>query len=256
LEKLLEKNYQVKISIITIVKNNESGVARALASVRNQTFNNVEHIVIDGMSTDKTWDIISKNASDKVVAIRESDNGIYDALNKGIKLSSGKIIGILHSDDCFNDNRVLEDIERIFEKKNSDLVYGDLIYVSKKNPEKVVRTWRAKDYKSKILQKGWMPPHPTIFMSSELYKRIGLYDAKYRISADYKMVLNIFSIPNIAWSYIPRPLVRMSLGGVSNRNLKSIILKSKEDYQILKECQIGGLYTVLLKNFSKISQFF
>ena len=246
----------MKISIITIVKNNQSGIARAIESVNNQTFTDVEHIIIDGMSTDKTWEIISENTSDKVIAIRESDNGIYDALNKGIKLSSGKIIGILHSDDCFYDNRVLEDIERIFEKKNIDLVYGDLIYVSKKNPDNVVRKWVAKEYKSKILSKGWMPPHPSIFMSSELYKNTGLYDQKYKISADYKMVLNIFSIPDIAWSYIPRPLVRMSLGGVSNRNLKSIILKTQEDYQILKECQIGGMYTLLYKNFSKISQFF
>jgi len=246
----------VKISIITIVKNNQSGIARAIASVKNQTFTDIEHIIIDGMSTDKTWDIITENISDKIIALRERDNGIYEALNKGIKLASGEIIGILHSDDCFYDNCVLEEIQSIFENKKIDLVYGDLIYVSKIKPEKIVRKWVAKDYKYKKLLKGWMPPHPTMFIASELYKNIGLYDDRYKVSADYKMVLKIFSISDITWSYIPRPLVRMSLGGVSNRNLKSVFLKSKEDYQILKECQIGGIKALIFKNLSKISQFF
>ena len=246
----------LKISIITVVKNNQHGIAKAISSVDNQTYKNIEHIIVDGMSTDKTWEVISKSSSKKITAIQEIDSGIYDALNKGIKLASGKIVGILHSDDCFYDDQVLEDIKNKFENSNVDVVYGDLIYVSKNNPECVVRYWKSRDYRKNLLKNGWMPPHPTIFISSSLLNIVGQYDQRYKISADYKMIIKIFSQQRVMSSYIPRPLVRMRLGGASNKNLRALLDKTKEDYQILKDSEIGGIYTLFLKNLSKISQFF
>ena len=246
----------LKISIITVVKNNENGIARAIACIEKQTYKNVEHIIIDGKSTDNTWDIICKKISNNTIAIQEQDDGIYDALNKGIKLASGEIIGILHSDDCYYDDQVLQNVGERFKKKGVKIVYGDLIYVSKNNPERVIRSWIAKEYEFNQLKNGWMPPHPTMFVTSDLYKEIGPYDKRYEISADYKMILKAFQTPNITWSYISRPLVRMSLGGVSNKNFKAIIHKTKQDYQIIKECQMGGFKTLFQKNISKIPQFF
>jgi len=245
----------MKISIVTIVKNNKDGIANAIASINSQTFKNIQHVIIDGMSSDGTWDVIVKNSHDNLVAVRENDSGIYEALNKGINLCSGEIIGILHSDDRFYDGNVLCDVIKRFEKEVVDVVYGDLIYVSKNSSNKVVRKWNAKKFNIKKLKMGWMPPHPTVFISAKLFQKIGLYDPRFKISSDYKMLINIFKSENIAWAYIPRPLVIMRLGGASNKNLNSIFLKIKEDYQILKESEIGGIYTLILKNLTKIPQF-
>ena len=246
----------MKVSIVTVVRNNENSILDAIQCIKNQTYEDIEHIVVDGGSTDSTCEIIASNFSKKMVIISEPDNGIYDALNKGINCARGDIIGILHSDDLFGDRFVIQNVVEEFKKNKLDFIYGDLEYISQYPPHKVIRKWTAGEYKKKNLRFGWMPPHPTIFLKSDIYSKIGGYDKKYKISADYKFILQLFLRDDLLWGYIPRVLVKMRLGGISNKNLSSIIRKTKEDLLALSEIKAGGLLTVFFKNTRKLKQFF
>jgi glycosyltransferase len=246
----------LKVSIVTVVRNNENSILDAIQCIKNQTYEDIEHIVVDGGSTDSTCEIIASNFSKKMVIISEPDNGIYDALNKGINCARGDIIGILHSDDLFGDRFVIQNVVEEFKKNKLDFIYGDLEYISQYPPHKVIRKWTAGEYKKKNLRFGWMPPHPTIFLKSDIYSQIGGYDKKYKISADYKFILQLFLRDDLLWGYIPRVLVKMRLGGISNKNLSSIIRKTKEDLLALSEIKAGGLLTVFFKNTRKLKQFF
>ncbi len=246
----------MKVSIVTVVRNNENSILDAIQCIKNQTYEDIEHIVVDGGSTDSTCEIIASNFSKKMVIISEPDNGIYDALNKGINCARGDIIGILHSDDLFGDRFVIQNVVEEFKKNKLDFIYGDLEYISQYPPHKVIRKWTAGEYKKKNLRFGWMPPHPTIFLKSDIYSQIGGYDKKYKISADYKFILQLFLRDDLLWGYIPRVLVKMRLGGISNKNLSSIIRKTKEDLLALSEIKAGGLLTVFFKNTRKLKQFF
>ncbi len=245
----------MRVSIITVVLNNEDSILNAIKCIKGQSYEDIEHIIIDGESTDSTWDIIKSSHYEKMVLIHEPDDGIYDALNKGINNASGDIIGILHSDDLFADQFVIQDVVDEFIKNNHDMIYGDLLYTTQKPPHKVIRKWIAGKFKKKKLRYGWMPPHPTIFLKSDTYSQIGGYDNKYKISADYKLILQLFLRGNLSWGYIPRVLVIMRMGGLSNKNISSIIRKTKEDLLALNETRIGGLSTIFCKNIRKIKQF-
>lgn len=246
----------MKVSIITVVRNNEDSIFNAIDCIKKQSYKDIEHVIVDGQSTDSTWDVIKSNRSEKMVLIRGPDDGIYDALNKGINRASGEIIGILHSDDLFADQSVIQNVVDEFKKNKPDFVYGDLLYINQKSPHKVIRKWISGEFLKKKLRYGWMPPHPTIFLKSEIYSQIGGYDKKYKISADYKFILQLFSRSNITWIYIPRVLVKMRMGGLSNKNFSSIITKTKEDLLALKQTGVGGLLTVFYKNTRKLKQFF
>lgn len=237
------------------MRNNENSILQAIECVNNQSYKDIEHIVFDGESTDSTWDIIKNNISENLIAIRESDDGIYDALNRSIKYASGDIIGILHSDDLFADRFVIEDVVAEFNKNNLDVVYGDLLYVSLNPPHKIIREWIAGKFEKNKLRYGWMPPHPTMFLKSEVYKDIGEYDTKYKISADYKFILQLFS-KNYSCGYLPRVLTIMRMGGVSNKNFFSIMRKTKEDLLAINESNVGSILTVFFKNIRKLNQFF
>jgi glycosyltransferase len=245
----------VRVSIITVVLNNEYSILNAIKCIKDQSYEDIEHIIVDGESTDSTWDVIKSNHYEKMVLIREPDDGIYDALNKGINNASGDIIGILHSDDLFANQFVIQDVVDEFIKNNYEIIYGDLLYTTQKAPHKVIRTWIAGKFKKEKLRYGWMPPHPTIFLKSHIFSQIGGYDNKYKISADYKFILQLFLSGNLSWGYIPRVLVIMRMGGLSNRNVSSIIKKTKEDLLVLNETRVGGLLTIFCKNICKIKQF-
>lgn len=245
----------MKISIITCTLNSEVTIKKSIRSIQKQNYKNIEHLIIDGGSTDKTLQIIKKTKKKNLNLYSLKDNGIYDALNKGIKYSTGNIVGILHSDDFYKNNNILRIIVDTFKHTKADLVYGDLLYVKKDYPFAAIRYWRAgKFYKEKLLN-GWMPPHPTVFIKKKLFNKIGFYKTIYKISADYDFLIRIFNYKNINQVYIPKVFINMRMGGMSNRSFKNLIIKSFEDYQIIKKNKIGGLLTLFNKNFSKIKQF-
>ena len=245
----------MRISIITCVLNNSNLIEESIKSFQTQIYKNKEHVIIDGGSIDGTLEVIKKFKNRNLILSTSSDNGIYDALNKGINLSSGDIVGILHSDDFYKDNKVLKTIAETFKKTDADLVYGDLVYVNKKYPFKVLRYWKAGKYFKKNLFNGWMPPHPTVFIKRSVFNKIGKYKTNYQISSDYDFLVRVFRKKNIKKIYISKILVNMRMGGMSNNSIKNIFKKSIEDFKIIKKNKIGGFLTLLNKNFSKISQF-
>jgi glycosyltransferase len=243
------------ISLITATRNSIATVAECLDSVALQRGVDLQHIVIDGASGDGTEAILAKQASAFDVLVSEPDSGIYDALNKGIALARGDVIGFLHSDDLFAHEHVLLRVAEAFADPRVDAVYGDLEYVSRDNPQHVVRHWESAPFCPELLRQGWMPPHPTLYVRRSVYEQVGGFDLSYRIAADYDFMLRLFSRPGLQPRYIPEVLVRMRVGGVSNRSLSTIYRKSMEDLRALRKNQIGGISTLLRKNLSKVVQF-
>lgn len=246
----------MKISVITVTYNNQETIEQTILSVLNQTYKNIEYIVIDGNSTDKTLKIINKYRNQIALIISEADKGMYDALNKGIMKASGDIIGFLHADDFYPSDKVLEKVEHTFKVYGSQSVYGDLDYVSAENPKKIIRKWKSGKFEYRKLKKGWMPPHPTFFVLRDVYWKYGFFNLNYKIAGDYDLMLRFLGKHKITTAYLPEVLVKMRWGGKSNQSIKNIILKSKEDYHALKNNKVGGLYSLFLKNFRKINQFF
>ncbi len=246
----------MKVSIITAVFNRADCIADAVRSVQSQTWSPVEHVVIDGGSTDGTLQVLRACMNSHAVCVSEPDNGIYFALNKGLALATGDVIGLMHSDDYFADTKVLADVVAAFTNPTVDAVYGDLDYVSKTNTARIVRHWQSGEYTPSKLARGWMPPHPTLFLRRKVIERWGGFDTRFRIAADYDAILRYFGQGNICPVYLPRVLVKMRLGGESNRSLGKIWLKTREDYTALRRNGVGGLGTVVWKNVSKVEQFF
>lgn len=245
----------MRLSIITAVFNSEATIAQAIASVASQSYSEVEHLVIDGNSGDGTMAQISRHCHPGMRIISEPDHGIYDALNKGIRLATGDIVGVMHSDDFFAHDQVLERVAEAFKRTGADAVYGDLDYVLASNTARVIRHWRSGEFAPQRLLRGWMPPHPTLFVRRDVINDLGLYDTSYRIAADYEAILRWFGKDGMSLVYIPEVLVKMRLGGQSNRTIGHIIRKSREDYRALRSHGMGGFGTLALKNFSKVKQF-
>jgi glycosyltransferase involved in cell wall biosynthesis len=246
----------LKISVITAVYNRINTIEQALQSVKNQSWQLVEHIVIDGASTDGTLQALQASFHDRMVLVSETDKGIYYALNKGVNLASGDVIGVLHSDDYFADDHVLSKVAAAFDDPKVDVVFGDLDYVDKEDSSKVIRRWRSDKYKTGKLSCGWMPPHPTLYIRRSLFERMGAYNTNFSISSDYDLILRYFSGGKICSSYIPHVLIKMRLGGESNRSLGNIWLKTREDYAAIRSNKVGGVWTLVQKNFRKLKQFF
>jgi glycosyltransferase len=245
----------VNFSIITAVFNNRETIAAALDSVLAQVEADCELVVIDGGSTDGTLEVLRAYAGRLAVLVSEPDTGIYDALNKGIQRARGDVIGFLHSDDLLADDRVLERVATAFASPDIDAVYGDLQYVRKDDTSKLVRYWKAGQFTHTKLHWGWMPPHPTFFVRRSVYERLGGFDTSFRIAADYDLMLRFLG-RGLAVTYIPAVLVKMRVGGASNRSLKNILRKSQEDWRALRRNRVGGLGALAWKNLSKIRQFF
>ncbi|MDT0135533.1 glycosyltransferase family 2 protein [Providencia huaxiensis] len=245
----------MKISIITATYNSSKTIIDTIQSLEQQTYSNIEYIIIDGASKDNTLDIIKKYSSKVSKIISEPDNGIYDALNKGISVSTGDIIGFLHSDDIFAYPNAIEDLVTTLVNDQSQAIYADLEYVSKENTESIVRRWISGNYNHENLKKGWMPPHPTFFMKKELYNEHGTFDLNFKISADYDSLLRYLWIHNISVSYLPKVVTKMRVGGESNRSFLNILRKTKEDILALRKNNIFWVYPLLMKNISKLPQF-
>ncbi|QQY83986.1 glycosyltransferase [Tamlana sp. s12] len=248
----------MKITLITATYNSETSIKTCIESVLSQDYPEVEHLIIDGVSTDSTLNIVKDflKKHDHITLISEPDQGIYDALNKGISKATGEVIGFVHSDDFLASENVLSEIASQFEKKKCDGVYGDLEYVDKQNTNKIMRYWKSCPFTLKLLKKGWMPAHPTLFLKQEIYKKHGIFDQNFKIAADYDFILRIFKDQQLNFIYLPMVITKMRTGGASNRSLKNVITKSKEDYKALNKNQIGGWSTLFIKNVSKLSQFY
>jgi len=246
----------MKVSIITATYNSSSTISRCISSIYEQTCQDIEHIIIDGSSTDNTLEIIQKTPNRVTLIISEPDKGIYDALNKGIQQATGEIIGFLHSDDCFYSSETLKHITNAF-TEDVDVIYGDLIFVDKKDSNKIVRYWKSKPFEPKLLKQGWMPPHPTLFMRHEVYEKHGLFDATLQCAADYDYILRVFQDSTLKTEYLPEIITQMQIGGMSTTGFKSLINKKKEDYWVLKSNRIPHpLWVLLLKNLLKMPQMF
>ena len=245
------------ISIITATFNSEATVGDCLASVNNQQNVSVEHIIIDGGSKDRTVDIVRSNGQ-VARLISELDNGIYDAMNKGIGLASGDIIGILNGDDFYTGNRVLATVVRAFQEDRTATCYGDLQYVDNTDTNKVVRHWRSGRFTSpKQFYWGWMPPHPTFFVRRDVYEKYGLFNLELGSAADYEIMLRFLVKHQLTAVYLPEILVKMRTGGVSNASVNNRLAANRMDR---KAWQVNDLkpypWTLWMKPVRKIGQWF
>jgi glycosyltransferase len=243
-----------KISIITATWNSSETLSATLESLSNQTCREFESIVVDGGSTDNTVEFIRQSS---VVEkwVSEKDRGIYDALNKGIELATGEYIGFMHSDDVFASIHSVESLLGHINTHSSDAVYADLQYVQKDDLSKVVRQWRSGSFSRSKMKWGWMPPHPTFYMKASLYKELGLFDLSYTIAADYDSMLRYLFQAGVVPSYLPEVLVKMRVGGESNRSLKNIVRKSREDIRAMRASGVPVISGMVGKNLSKVPQF-
>lgn len=246
----------LKISIITVSFNSANTIEHTIQSVLQQQYPNLEYIIIDGASTDNTLNIINKYRDKISLILSEKDNGIYHAMNKGLKLATGDIIGILNSDDFYADENVLNDVALLFENTHADAIYADLQYVDANDTRKVKRYWKSEKYKPGDFLFGWMPPHPTFFVRKEVYEKYGIFNENFRSAADYELMLRFIHKHQISIEYLPRVIVKMRSGGQSNITAKNRIKANLEDR---KAWEINGLkpyfFTLFLKPLRKLKQF-
>lgn len=240
----------LKISIITVCYNSEATIRDTIESVLSQSYSDIEYIIVDGVSKDGTMAIVNeyKDRISKIVS--EPDKGIYDAMNKGISMAAGDVIGILNSDDYYETSNVIEGVVQCFERfPNSELVFGDVVFVQPKNLQRVVRFYSSEHFKSWKLRFGWMPAHPATFISKRAYDRVGGYSLDYKISADFEMFVRLLLVHGLRFSKIDKVLVRMRAGGISTSGVKSSIRLNSE---IVRACRNNGVYTNLIFVLSKI----
>ena len=247
----------MKISIISATFNSAEYISDCISSINNQTHKDIEHIIIDGASKDNTLEIAQGIPNRIAKIISEPDLGIYDAMNKGINLATGDIIGILNSDDLYTDNKVIKRIEKLFEATSSDCVYADLYYVKKENTNQIVRHWRTSDYIAGSFKKGWSPAHPTFFVKREVYEKYGVFNLDFNLAADFELMLRFLEGHKITSSYLSSTIVRMRLGGATSKNIINSIKQNIECYNAFK---VNGLKVSPLYPFyrllPKLKQFF
>jgi len=239
---------KVKISIITVSYNSEETIADTLESVKNQTYPNIEHIIVDGLSKDKTLSIV-KSFPHVQKIICEKDNGIYDAMNKGIQCATGDYVGVLNSDDFYSSKNIIEFLVKEIQMSGVDSVFGDVCFVAQNNLNKRIRYYSSKHWNPEKFALGYMPAHPSFFVRKSLYNKYGLYKLNYKICADYELLIRFLYNNKITYKYIEKEIVTMREGGISNASIKSRILLNKE---IVRACRENGISTNLFKLSFKI----
>jgi glycosyltransferase involved in cell wall biosynthesis len=245
----------MKVSIITVSYNSEKTIEDTIKSVLSQDYPNIEYLIIDGASKDATLEIVQKYQVKIAKVISEKDKGIYDAMNKGIALATGDIIGILNSDDFYADATVISSIVAQF-TPTIEAVYADLVYVDANDTNRITRLWKSGNYTQGDFKKGWMPPHPTFFVKSECYQKYGNYSLQLKSAADYELMLRLIHKEQIKINYLPKVIVKMRTGGASNASLKNRIRANKEDRMAWQMNGLKpGLFTFIRKPISKIIQF-
>jgi glycosyltransferase involved in cell wall biosynthesis len=245
----------VKISVITVCYNAVDTIESTIKSVLEQDYPNVEYLIIDGGSTDGTIEIINTYLARIHRFISERDNGMYDALNKGIAACTGDVVALLHADDVYTSPHVLSGVVKHLGQ--SDALYGDLEYVKKESPSSVVRLWKSGTYSKDSFKWGWMPPHPAFFLRKSVYERFGVFNTQFKSAADYELMLRMMYKHQIKAVYWPETLVRMRLGGKSNATIKNRMNANREDRLAWTVNQLTPFFfTLWLKPLRKIPQFF
>ena len=246
----------MKVSIITVTYNSEKYLSDCIQSVRQQNYKNIEHIIIDGKSTDKTIRIIRDHAEHITCWISETDRGMYDAINKGIKMATGDVIGVLNSDDMFASADVVRSIVDCFTTTHVDSVYGDLVYVDPENTQKIVRFWKGVSYKRYRFRYGWMPAHPTFYIRRELVSKYGFYENHYYTAADYEFMARYLYKHKVTSMYMDQMIIKMRNGGISNSNFLGRFRANRRDYLAMKKNNIPFSFLVsIMKPLIKIPQF-
>ena len=246
----------MKISVITICHNSEKHLEHTIKSVLSQTHEDIEYIIVDGNSTDTTTNIIRSFGSGISKWISEPDNGLYDALNKGLAMATGDVVGFLHSDDFFADSEVLSKVAVLFEKTDVHSVYGDIQYVDQADIGKPLTNRRYGKYRLWKFRLGWAPPHPTFYVKREVYDEYSGFDTSFDIAADYDCILRFLVKHKITVAYIPEVMVRMRVGGVSNRTMKNVRKKWREDYRAMQKNGFGNLLTLFFKTMRPVAHFY
>ncbi len=250
-------SYIMKVSIITVTYNSERFLRDCIDSVVNQSYPHIEHIVVDAASTDNTIAIVKEYGSRIAKFISEKDNGMYDAINKGMAMATGDIIGILNSDDILASKEVVAAIVKCFEESRVDSLYGDLIYVDQRNTRKVIRYWKGLPYRRFRFNYGWMPAHPTFYFRAELLHELGGYESHYFTAADYELMARYLYKHRISSKYLPMLIVKMRVGGQSNRNISSRLRANRRDYLAMKVNNIPFPHIAsILKPLIKLRQFY
>lgn len=238
------------ISVVTVCKNAAETIEKTVQSVASQTYGNVEHIVVDGASNDGTVDVLERSSEMIGQWVTEPDNGIYDAMNKGVSMAKGDVIGFLNADDVYAHPNVLARISEVFLSEDVQACFGDVVMV-RSDLETVVRYYRSNRFSPSRLSKGWMPAHPGLYLKTNLFHRYGNFRTDYRIAADYELVVRYFGVHQIAYRYLPEVLVKMRVGGASTRNINSNLILNRE---IVRACRENGIQTNLFKVLLKFPQ--
>ncbi len=229
----------MKISIITVSYNSEKFIEDCINSLLNQSYKNIEYIIVDGLSSDNTFKIVKQYSDFISVIVHEPDKGIYDAMNKGLKVSTGDVVGFLHSDDMYANQDVISKVVNLFKSDPElDACYGDLNYVKREDVSKVVRYWKSCKYEKGLFSKGWTPPHPTVFIKRKIYEYYGNFNTYYPIISDVELMMRFFEVKKIKTKYLNETLVKMRLGGKSNKSLRSVLY---QNFDILNALKKNGL---------------
>lgn len=248
---------QPKVSVITVCYNSAATIVDTLRSVSLQSYPNIEHIIVDGGSTDKTLDIVRAEGQRVTHVVSESDRGIYDAMNKGIRVAQGEVIGFINSDDFYASEDALKNIAAVFIDPSVDACYGNLCYVRQDSTSEIVRYWRSSVFTSGLFARGWCPPHPTFFVRKNVFDRFGVFDLDYQSGVDVELMMRFMEVNHVKTVYIPEVLVKMRMGGVSNSNWGNVVLQNREIWRALRNHGLGRsvLAFVLGKTVSRCKQF-
>jgi len=230
----------LKVSIITVSFNSAKTIADTIESVLSQDYPEIEYIIVDGNSSDDTVKIIHQYENRISKWISEKDQGMYDAMNKGIAIATGDVIGILNSDDVYMNNHAISDLMALLEKEKAQVVFADLILVDQNDDNKVLRYYDSSHFHPDKFRYGWMPAHPSVFVRRELYQKVGPFSTTYQIAADYEMLIRILAIQKATYTYLPKPVVRMRSGGASTAGLSRNWILNKE---IVRACKENGMYS-------------
>lgn len=246
----------MKISVVTASYNSAATIADTLRSIATQTHADIEHLVVDGGSSDDTLQIVRAQGRSDLKLVSEPDRGIYDAMNKGLAMATGDIVGFLNSDDMYADARVLERVAQAFRDPRVDVVYGDIVFVSAHDTSRVVRLWTSRPYVAGLCSRGWMPPHPSFYVRRTVYEEHGAYDLRFPAAADFEMSLRLLDIAKTTSAYIPHVQVRMRMGGQSTRSIRNIISGSREVSRACRKHGLsGGVRFAVMRLLVKVPQF-
>ena len=246
----------MKISIVTVSYNSSETIRDTIESVLSQDYDDIEYLIVDGGSTDTTLDIVREYGDRIDVVVSEPDQGIYDAMNKGIRAATGDMVGMLNSDDFYADNSAVRNLIECMENAGADTVFADLVIVNASDTKRVIRYYDSSKFRPERMRYGWMPAHPTFFVKRELYERYGGFSLDYKIAADFEMVVRLLYVVGASYAYLPAVVIKMRIGGASTRGLKSSWVLNRE---IVRACRINGIKTslprVLLKVPAKLLEY-